>query len=1469
MDPSRDTALLSDVTVGCPLKSHFALEVLLNLPGASFALRLLPARHWEISEVTDRYNPNQKVTIRKPIEREITLEPDGDSHSYQILGTWSGRSPEEMTCEDGAWTFEITLGENRWESFYLLQDNDAERRIVPNVSKATKEAVPVGPLSTGPKHALVWVDCEMTGLGAEGGPGPDTLLEVAVLITDDHLRLVAEGPDVVVHHSDEVLDGMNDWCKRQFGWDDQQKIARPGLLADQADPTSEDPRSRWKSLKLGKNRWLLWGWYVEEKGGILAGNTVHMDKRFLDKFCPKFVDCLHYRIVDVSTVKELCRRWYPEQFSHAPKKKELHRAMDDIRESLKDPSLADCAELAFYKEAAQRDEWLLDCRARVNVPEEQVGLPGDKYRVTFRWDKLKEISWEKLDAERAEVPQGKYYLTGPFNEWNLVEMQIDTTGPRRRRKGWFSTEVEVSTLAMEFCVVRNEDFTQTIHPEVLPGQKVSQHSAICGPDDGEGTWKIEETGELNEDRLEEGDHHRVMEEVAGARRRRTRFDYSTYRNAKLYMFAPSPSATPLHGHMDTPSIASQKGVEPDDMEELKDLLPPAAMDTDAPLESWNKRRMAAAHAMEAGVAKEREKDTTQLGTPQLGSTCAMAKISVTVQKMTGEEKVIEANPQDTVSEIQNLVARDMGVPHLCQKLWINNATVSMMQRSIPGMGRKMEKLIASLNTRLAAEVKAFAKPPVMVMKMMIIVKHLLQFKEDGWAGCKVMMRDVKAFYEALQQWHTTVQDVRTEQVEKAQKIADELAAEGKWSREYFDRCSLLCGVLYDWVVLAFQMHKMWHNPGNVTAIEMEGFHTLDTYLGDDGDPKIQVTLVADYSVVFQHLDAGTQVDDALDTLEVIAEKCPEKSMPALARYLRSDTERFRQKSLKAVKNVFQKGDLSVAEALAQHLENFYQNESEEALEALEHLGPSNRRAMKCIITGMNCKRRQVNQYQPRRKIKRVKPQMKYDDTDDSHAFRELCLEIFKTVEPEADTQEVIDDVMEAALDGGVIKLTEGNVAEVVQKEVLDALAIVAPRNYDYALSLVLNRIKPSDGRPTYYLVSIATKAASGFAQKEDPKLLEALEACAQNEEMGWEMPHLMLVAESYQQISASASPFVATILRQLGDAGSDEARAIDVLAKLAPEGHEEVIKRMQRYLSEAHDYLHYDGPAVPKAALHCLEQVVSEKSVAEKAYEKLINVLIHRCCGSIAASGMKYDWVKRGRKPSVTHKFLLEVAEKHGGVKNIQLWNIASGFSSTITDVRFESLRIFKTISKSPEAQPVFVALKVLEENFSACACCAAIDALPHTAPPDLPEVTDRLLLLLQSPECTVKTAALEALAKYSSPKTSFKDPAVKCLGDGDPFVRRAALKLLIQLELLQNEDVDGVLSQCLADSSSDVVLMTLENLPGMQLSQEVLGKAAEFMDNADPMLRLEAKKLCSEYGAAAFKPHHVWPETDKAVRGW
>lgn len=212
----------------------------------------------------------------------------------------------------------------------------------PKKLKSSDDDVPqiagVAPLLS---DALVWVDCEMTGLGADGGPGPDALLEVALLVTDGDLNLVHaedESPEIVVHQPDDVLDGMNDWCKRQFGWNGPDVPPTPGLLAERVRTSTTSLADADAALAA----------FVEarvEKGrGVLAGNTVHMDKRFLDKFCPRLMAQLHYRLVDVSTVKELTRRWSPGAFAKAPKKKGSHRALDDIKESLE--------ELRYYRGAA-------------------------------------------------------------------------------------------------------------------------------------------------------------------------------------------------------------------------------------------------------------------------------------------------------------------------------------------------------------------------------------------------------------------------------------------------------------------------------------------------------------------------------------------------------------------------------------------------------------------------------------------------------------------------------------------------------------------------------------------------------------------------------------------------------------------------------------------------------------------------------------------------------------------------------------------------------------------------------------------------------------------------------------------------------------------------------------------------------------------------------------------------------------
>lgn len=171
-------------------------------------------------------------------------------------------------------------------------------------------------------HRLVWVDLEMSGLDIN----KEHILEMACLVTDGHLNMVAEGPNLIIHQPDSVLDNMGQWCKEHHG--------QSGL--------TDAVRKSNVSLTSAEQQMLV---FVQEhtlpKSAILSGNSVHADKVFLDKFMPQFMSHLHYRIVDVSSVKELCRRWYPEDFKKAPAKQLSHRALDDIIESIE--------ELKFYK----------------------------------------------------------------------------------------------------------------------------------------------------------------------------------------------------------------------------------------------------------------------------------------------------------------------------------------------------------------------------------------------------------------------------------------------------------------------------------------------------------------------------------------------------------------------------------------------------------------------------------------------------------------------------------------------------------------------------------------------------------------------------------------------------------------------------------------------------------------------------------------------------------------------------------------------------------------------------------------------------------------------------------------------------------------------------------------------------------------------------------------------------------------
>lgn len=175
---------------------------------------------------------------------------------------------------------------------------------------------------------LVWIDLEMTGLDLQR----HQIVELAVLVTDAQLEVLADGLDLVVHQPPEVLAEMDDFVRKMH--------TKSGLLA-------EIERSSLTLEGAGKQAIEYIKGFVPEPGTApLCGNSIGVDRRFLDRYLPDLDSYLHYRSIDVSSLKELCRRWYPEAYKKRPSKTEAHRALDDITESV--------AELRYYRDTIMR-----------------------------------------------------------------------------------------------------------------------------------------------------------------------------------------------------------------------------------------------------------------------------------------------------------------------------------------------------------------------------------------------------------------------------------------------------------------------------------------------------------------------------------------------------------------------------------------------------------------------------------------------------------------------------------------------------------------------------------------------------------------------------------------------------------------------------------------------------------------------------------------------------------------------------------------------------------------------------------------------------------------------------------------------------------------------------------------------------------------------------------------------------------
>jgi oligoribonuclease len=175
---------------------------------------------------------------------------------------------------------------------------------------------------------LIWIDCEMTGLD----PEKERLIEIATIVTDSDLNTIAEGPVIAIHQSNELINNMDSWNTKQHNGS--------GLITRVKESRINEKEAESIILDFLKQ-------YVPQGKSPMCGNTVYQDRRFLTRYMPEFEKYFHYRLLDVSTLKELALRWAPKIYG-GMQKESKHLALDDIRESIE--------ELRYYRENFLRCE---------------------------------------------------------------------------------------------------------------------------------------------------------------------------------------------------------------------------------------------------------------------------------------------------------------------------------------------------------------------------------------------------------------------------------------------------------------------------------------------------------------------------------------------------------------------------------------------------------------------------------------------------------------------------------------------------------------------------------------------------------------------------------------------------------------------------------------------------------------------------------------------------------------------------------------------------------------------------------------------------------------------------------------------------------------------------------------------------------------------------------------------------------
>lgn len=217
--------------------------------------------------------------------------------------------------------------QNRYAALNLLSvEEEEEQRSTENAAKSSgsgkkklgggkgKEEEPEGSRMRMP---LVWIDLEMSGLDIE----KDRILEIACIVTDGKLEKMLEGPDIVISQPEEVLAGMGDWCTEHH--------AASGLTESVRASTVTEQQAEQEVLQFVRK-------HTRGNNGqpLLAGNSVYVDLKFMKKYMPSLAAEFSHVLVDVSSIRALCVRWYPREAEKQPSKKQQHRSLEDIKESI-------------------------------------------------------------------------------------------------------------------------------------------------------------------------------------------------------------------------------------------------------------------------------------------------------------------------------------------------------------------------------------------------------------------------------------------------------------------------------------------------------------------------------------------------------------------------------------------------------------------------------------------------------------------------------------------------------------------------------------------------------------------------------------------------------------------------------------------------------------------------------------------------------------------------------------------------------------------------------------------------------------------------------------------------------------------------------------------------------------------------------------------------------------------------------